>query len=60
METQTYIITNLGTDSADQTTEQKIPINMYASRLVDEHKRIYSYCLVLQPIVVAPEKQTIN
>jgi hypothetical protein len=51
MEFQTHMVVKMGKQFADQSSEQKVPINFYASRLVDEHKRTYAYCLVLQPIV---------
>ena len=51
MELQTYIITKMGKQSAGQNNEARVPINFYTSRLVDEHKRTYAYCLVIQPII---------
>ena len=58
MELQTYIITKMGKQSANQSTEQKVAVNFYTSRLVDEHKRTYGYCLVIQPIVESDNAET--
>ena len=56
IELQTYMITQMGKHSANQNSRTRVPINFYASRLVDEHKRTYAYCLVIQPIIQGGNK----
>jgi hypothetical protein len=53
VELHTHIVTKMGAESAAQQKVTKIPINCYVSKLVDELKRTYGYCLVFQPIVVS-------
>ena len=48
---RSQIIISMGAKDAAQTTEQKVNVNFYVSKLVDAQKRTYGYCLVLQPIV---------
>ena len=45
-------MTKIGTESASEKKETKVAINFYVSKLVDDLKRTYGYCVVFQPIVV--------
>ena len=48
---KSHITTTQGNSKSGEQSDQKIPINFYASKLLDQNKKAYGYCLILQPIV---------
>ena len=48
---RSQITTSKGNSKSGEQSDQKIPVNFYASKLLDQNKKAYGYCLVLQPIV---------
>jgi len=49
----TYLISNMGVDSKQDKSINKIPINFYISRLTNENNLTYGFLMIMQPIVIS-------
>ena len=51
---KTHLMIKKGAKDSSESTELKVPINFYASKLLDgndSEAKNFGYCLVIQPIV---------
>lgn len=40
--------------------DTKVNVNFYVTKLNDENKKVHGYCLVIQPIIIIKNEQSIS